>query len=204
MYVFQCQDCLSFHLGVDVSLVPKGLVEHQIATKLTQHVQQARGYAFSVGGYHTSGSGFWLSAAYWPQAQIFVLRSRGPQTALHALQEAFQYGIMVPPDPGMLNTAAFLTHDTFLRSSPALHPSSLSNLLASSSVSRTPKPGFRPVTIAAYQATVQTSPQRPVVPKKAPSALPNIPKLGKTCSVCKQAFRKKDLLTSTYIGCGCD
>lgn len=204
MHVFQCQDCLTFHLGIEASLVPKGLMEHQIAEELTRHVQKVRGYGLSIGGYHTSGSGFWLSAAYWPQAQIFVLRSRGPQSALNALQEAFQSGVISPPDPGMLNPSSFLIYDAFLKSTPPVQPTSLSALLGSSSVSRTPKPGYRPVTLAAYQSVSQVS-IKPPPPIATPAPEPaRAHELGNTCPACGETVREKTLLTSTYLGCGCD
>ena len=181
-------------------------MEHQVAQELTRHVQKTRGYSLSIGGYHTSGTGFWLSAAYWPIAQIFVLRSRGQQSALNALQEAFQSGVISPPDPGMLNPSSFLMYDVFLKSNPPAQPTSLSALLGSSNVSRTPKPGYRPVTLAAYQALSQVSIQNPapIVQSTPPPIVSAEPKLGHQCPKCGENFREKSLLTSTYLGCGCD
>src|SRR3954466_12635765 len=61
---FHCEDCLTFRLGCLISDLPPGVSHAAAATLITEHVRAARGYALSIGGYHTSLSG-WLSAVYW-------------------------------------------------------------------------------------------------------------------------------------------
>src|SRR4051812_13117414 len=68
---FQCEDCLSFRLGCLASELPTGVSHGQAAASVTDHVRKARGYALSIGGYHTVISG-WLSAVYWDAAGIFA------------------------------------------------------------------------------------------------------------------------------------
>src|SRR5262249_29485608 len=71
--VVSCLDCLSFKVGVRRALLPAGSSSFTLAGQLTQHVRTLRGFGLSFSGYHARGPGFWLAAAYYARAGLFLL-----------------------------------------------------------------------------------------------------------------------------------
>lgn len=155
MAVLQCSDCLTYHVGADNQLLDPGTSGWQLASELTSHVRRHRGYSLSVGGYHTAGGGFWLSAAYWPRIGAFVLASRGSRAPLDALIDAIQHRVVTAPDPRMSQSSLYSVYDVHLSVVPPPRANSLGALLASSHVSSQPKRGYRPVTIAVFNPIAQ-------------------------------------------------
>lgn len=209
--VLRCADCLNHHLATDTQLLDPGVSARQLADEVAAHVRKHRGYAFSVGGYHTAGPGIWLSAAYWPKIGAFILSSRGSRLPLDALMDAIQHGAVSVPDPRMGQASLYTVQDVYLSVVPPPRVPSVNALLTSSNVSTHPKPGYRSVTIAAFKPVAQgvsTAPHGPPslpVPKAQPD--PYVPprrrRVGERCPVCGEKVAVRALFHSTYIGCGC-
>lgn len=200
--VVHCADCLSFHVAVDTQHLGPGVQRWQLADHLTAHVRQHRGYAISVGGYHVAGAGFWLSAAYWAQMGVFVLRSRNSMKPLGALLEAMKHGVVRVPDPRMIQPNAYVLHEVYLDVVTPVAASSVHSLLQSPNVSVTRRPGFVPVTLAALKpaAGAVVLGQAGSAPARTPRPGPS---LGERCDVCGQKVEQRPLFQGTFIGCGC-
>jgi hypothetical protein len=206
---FQCEDCLTFRLGCPASDLPPGVSHRQAATLMTEHVRAWRGYALSVGGYHTGLTG-WLSAAYWDGAGIFVLHadrgsSGGNKPALDVLIQAMQKGLVKPTHPAMLDPKQYVTHDVFLSVVPPPTVRTMAALLASTHVAPGWKPGYCRVTLAEFLpvSRAQAHPGTGSAPS-SPTARPPAPKVaGERCPVCGETVGERWLLTSRYIGCRC-
>jgi hypothetical protein len=221
--VLHCDDCLTYHVAVDTNLLPSGTTNRRLGEDLTAHVRQHRGYSLSVGGYHLAGGGLWLSAAYWPHLSTFVLHTRSnhnAMSALDALIEGIQFGVVVPPDPRMNNAALYDTFDVYLSVVPPPKETSLQALLSSSHVSAAYKTGFRKVTLAGFRPLLMSSnasaspatapaclaPATPPLPLLPPAQAPSAPVplvLGDLCPVCNNEVRERWLFSSNYVGCLC-
>jgi hypothetical protein len=206
--VVHCDDCLTYHLAVDRRLLDPGVRRWHLADAVTAHARRHRGYALSVGGYHVAGSGFWLSAAYWAHLGVFVLSSRGSGPPLDVLIRAMQHGVIPAPDPRMTQAQSYRLHDVHLSVVPPPVASSLSALLASSSVSTTPKRGFVPVTLAELKpaAGAAVAPRRSKRARKGSTASEPAPRslqIGERCPVCGEIWMERPLFRGTYVGCGC-
>lgn len=220
----QCEDCLTFRLGGLASAFASGMTPYVLASEVTAHLRLHRGYALSFGGYHTQGGGFWLSAAYWSTIGVFVLKSdrglRSRQTSdVDLLVQAFSTGVATPTEPGMLHTNQYAAHRVFLNilSLPPL--TSAQALLSSPHVSPTPKRGFTEVTLAEYlpvsrrSSTVSKRSTGTITPtfgssRTAAGIIPRAPirspQLGDRCGACGEVMGERWLLTSRYVGCGCE
>lgn len=213
----QCEDCLTFRIGGLVSQLGPGMTRDRLARELSAHVAAHRGYAFSFGGYHTQGGGFWLSAAYWDSIGVFLLKSdrgisKGGSSDVDLLTIAFGTGVAKAPDPGMLDPREYVSHRVFLKITAVPPLVDVQTLLASSCISRTSRPGYVELTLAEYlpvsravsasgrpQPSARVSapaPARPATPRRPPQ-------LGELCPVCGEVVSERPLLTSLYVGCGC-
>jgi hypothetical protein len=208
---FQCEDCLTFRLGCLVSDLPKGVSQGQAARLVTEHVRRCRGYAISVGGYHTSLSG-WLSAVYWDAAGIFALHSdrsgsSGSKPALDVLIQAMHKGLIKPAQPAMLDPQQYVTHDVFLSVVPPPSVTTMAALLASGHVATGWKSGYCRVTLAEFLPVSRAQPQPAASPAAASSppspAAPGPRVEGQPCQVCGEIVGERWLLTSRYVGCRC-
>lgn len=216
---FQCEDCLSFRIGCPVGDLPPSLTHRQAAAELTEHVRRLRGYALSIGGYHTA-IGDWLSAAYWDQAGVFVLHtdrgSTAAKPALDVLIRAMQVGLVPVADAAMLDPHEYQTQDVFLSVCPPPAVTTLAALLGSAHVSHTWRSGDNKVTLAAFlpvargaqapapsppAALLQATPASPAAPAAASPVSARA--LGERCTICGDTVRERPLLLSSYVGCAC-
>lgn len=193
-----CLDCF-VHIGVLASLLPNGMQSYQLADELSRHVRARRGYSVSVSGYHTQGPGFWFGAVYWASCNVFLLdgeRSRKLGTDLDLLMLSFQYGVLKPSAPAMLNPTSFVVQPLFLDLHQPISPvAAKADLLASSGVSMQPTAGWKKVTMAEFVGAV---PPLPAIP-----ARPAGPTIGQRCPKCGAEIRLRALLHETFIGCMC-
>ncbi len=216
---FQCEDCLSFRLACRADDLPKGVSQHQAATLITEHVRNLRGYSLSVGGYHTTISG-WLSCAYWAAAGIFVLHTdRGSSAGLPALDvliQALSRGLVQPSHPAMLDPQQYQTQEVYLSVVPPPTVTTMASLLASPHVRATWARDYCKVTLAEFlpvsrAGAVPIAPTPPAAAPPAPVAPPpaaavslgGTGKLGDRCPVCGEIVKERWLLTSTFVGCRC-
>jgi hypothetical protein len=205
-----CMDCLD-HLGVLVSLLPKGMSTYQLAERLSRHVRTHRGYTLSEGGYHAKGPGFWFGAVFWASCNVFLLdgeRSRQLGTDLDLLMLAFKHGVLKPPVPAMLNPSLFTVQPLFLderQTLPAV--GAKADLLSAPGVSLQPMKGWKKLTMAEFIPAPAPVAVPPVV-ASAPSAAavltrsPDTPDIER-CPNCGAEIRQRTLLQQTYIGCMC-
>ena len=218
-----CADCFSFRLGGFASLFGTSMTRDRLAQEVTAHIRALRGFTLSLGGYHTQGGGFWLSAAYWDNIGLFVLRSGHSSTAtpvsvVDLLVKAFTTGVALPPHPNMRDPAQYATQKVFLTGGSLPPPTSLQALLGSQNVSPVPRSGFAEVTLAEYLPVARS--QQVVTSARTATPVPAVPaspstraaapkvrrssKLGERCEVCGQIVQERALLSSVYISCGCD
>lgn len=206
--VISCQDCLSFKLGVLRALLPPGTSATALGTLVTQHLRTQRGYSLSLGGYHASGPGFWLSAAYLARPGLFLLdgsRSRSLGSDLDLLLLAFKHGVATPADPQMLDAKQYATQVVHVNcAAPAGPVTGLKAFLASPYCSLQPKPGFQRVTLAEFQPAARAAAAPAPAPVKVSiAATVKGLKLGSVCPVCHAEVRHRPLLNGTYVGCLC-
>lgn len=197
LVVVSCQDCYA-HFAVPASLLPANYNPHNLATQLTQHVQSRRGFALSVSGYFTKGSGFWFSAVYYSSGLFLINgdRSRVLGTDLEQLLHGFQQGVMTPPDPRMLDAKQYAVETVYVNFATATcGAKSKQALLTSPQVRLQQASGWKKVTLAEFlpltTSSAAVSPSRPAL------------KVGDVCPVCRAEVRVRQLLQSTFVGCLC-
>ncbi len=177
----QCNDCLFFRLGIDTTLLPPGTSTYQVARELSAHMRTHRGYDFSLSGYHTQGSGFWLSAAYWARYGLFFLgNTRGSSNGkppLDVLFEAIQTGLVANLHPNLTDRSQYICHDVYISVVPPPAPMPMAALLNSCHVSSQKKTNYVPVTLAEFQpiATQNSTTQPAVALSPPPGPSPAIP-----------------------------
>lgn len=204
LVVVSCQDCHA-HFAVPASLLPANFNPNNLAATLTQHVQTKRGFALSVSGYFTKGSGFWFSAAYYA-CGLFLIngeRSRALGTDLEQLLHAFRQGVLAPPDPRMLDPKQFAVETVYVNfATSSTGARSKQALLSSPQVRLQAATGWKKVTLAEFLplATNGAAAAAPVA--VAAAARPAL-KVGDICPVCKAEVRVRQLLQSTFVGCLC-
>jgi hypothetical protein len=205
---FQCEDCLSFRLGCLASDLGQGVSHDQAAGLLTEHVRRFRGYALSIGGYHTAING-WLSAVYWEAAGIFVLHcergSGARKAAVDVLIQAMQQNLVKQLHPAMLDPSEYSTHEVFLSVVPPPAVTSMAALLASPHVSASWKVGTCRVTLAEFLpvARAQAGPPASSAPPAPPPDPSGARVKGQRCDACGEIVGERWLLTTSYIGCRC-
>jgi hypothetical protein len=210
MVVVSCSDCFA-HVGTPSSLLPAGCDTYKLADQLTKHLRAQRGYAWSVGGYHARGPGFWLSAVYFGSGGLFLLdgeKSKALGGDLTLLLLAFQHGVAPASDPRMMDPKQYATRNAYVRFAPPLTPvASLKDLLNSPHCRTQPANGFQRVTVAEFQplvGSVRAAPAPAAGAAKKPTAAAARPlKVGDVCPVCGAEVRERMLLQGTFVGCLC-
>ena len=211
-----CQDCLMFHVGSLASLLPPGTTHYSLAQEIAAHVRAVRGYRWAFSGYHATGSGFWLSVAYYGDGLFLVDASRnhGGAKDVDLLVQAFRVRLAQPDDPGMLDPALYATDVVHLSCAPPLGAvRTKQDVVSSPQCSRSPKQGHRrvaiveflPLTTAAAQGTgAATTPPAPSSAPPAIVATPHRPlKPGDICPVCGAEVKERPLFSGTFVGCLC-
>jgi hypothetical protein len=210
--VLQCGDCLSHKIGALQSLLPLGADGHWLAGEISEHNRRARGFAWSVSGFHSAGPGFWLSAAYYDACGVFLLNgsnSRLLGSDLDLLALAFQTGVAVASHPLMTDVGQYVTHEAYLDfSQPLGTVSSAHDVLASPQCRLRPARGYQRVTVAEFlpvaiaaAVTAAVSPHDPTDTETTPRESLEV---GDICPICKAEVRERPLFTGSYIGCLCD
>jgi hypothetical protein len=211
-----CQDCLMFHVGSLASLLPPGTTHYSLAQEIAAHVRAVRGYRWAFSGYHATGSGFWLSVAYYGDGLFLVDASRnhGGAKDVDLLVQAFRVRLAQPDDPGMLDPALYATDVVHLSCAPPLGAvRTKQDVVSSPQCSRSPKQGHRRVAIVEFlplttavpaQGGVTTTPPAPSSPPPAIVATQTRPlKLGDICPVCGAEVKERPLFSGTFVGCLC-
>jgi hypothetical protein len=216
-----CQDCLMFHVGSLASLLPPGTTQYTLAQELAAHMRSVRSYRWAFSGYHATGPGFWLSAAYYGDGLFLVdgSRNHGGAKDVDLLVQAFRARLAQPDDPGMLDPALYAADVVHLSCTPPLGPvRTKQDILRLSQCSLAPRQGFRrvciveflPLTTALYAANgAQPKQAPPGVPAQAsqapaPSARRAVPaRLGEICPACGAEVKERPLFSGTFVGCLC-
>jgi hypothetical protein len=220
-----CQDCLMFHLGALASLLPPGMTQYGLAQELCAHMRSVRGYRWAISGYHATGQGFWLSAAYYGDGLFLVdgSRNHGGARDVDLLVQAFRSKLVQPDDQGMLDPALYASEIVHLSCSPPLGAvKTKQDVLRSPQCSLSPRQGLRrvciveflPLTTAATPGKVVAAPApaaRPVAPPPAvrppPPPAPRPPgralRVGEVCPLCGAEVKERPLFSGTFVGCLC-
>lgn len=227
-----CQDCLMFHVGALASLLPPGTTQYTLAQELASHMRAVRGYRWAFSGYHATGPGFWLSAAYYGDGLFLVdgSRNHGGAKDVDLLVQAFRAKLAQPDDPGMLDPALYAADVVHLSCTPPLGPvRTKQDILRLSQCSLAPRQGFRRVCIVEFlpltsalagQSPAPTQPPAaPIQPppiiggvlgNAAPSSPPasrrassRAPRLGEVCPICGAEVKERPLFSGTFVGCLC-
>jgi hypothetical protein len=219
-----------FHVGSLASLLPPGTTQYSLAQELSAHMRAVRGYRWAFSGYHATGPGFWLSAAYYGDGLFLVdgSRNHGGAKDVDLLVQAFRAKLAQPDDQGMLDPALYATDVVHLSCAPPLGPvRTKPDILRLSQCSLAPRQGYRRVCIVEFlplttQLTspsgsttgvppviagaptppplVGTPPRPPVVAAAAKSAAA---RPGEICPVCGAEVRERPLFSGTFVGCLC-
>lgn len=215
-----CRDCLTFRVGALRSLLPQTLGAAALADELTQHMRALRGYALSLGGYHATGSGFWLSMAYYDACGLFLLdgsrstRSRPGVDDLDLLIQAFQQGVLRPPHALMTDPQHFSTEVVYVNFAAPVPVRSKHDLLSSPACRRAPHAGFQRVTLAEFQPLARPAASSaslgllapPASPSASVAALPAAAPAraaGERCPRCGAEVRERPLFSGRFVGCLC-
>jgi hypothetical protein len=207
LLVVSCKDCFA-NFAIPTSLLPAGVDSTQLASQVTLHLRGKRGFSQSVSGYFTTGPGFWFSAVFYP-CGLFLIngeRSRPRGSDLDQLLLAFQHGLLTPLDPRMLDARQYNVSIVYANFAGAVTvPANKADLLSLPQVRTQPVSGWQKLTLAEF-IPLANSPKPAVAkptaantppPKRAPL------KEGDICPVCGHEVRKRQLLSSTFIGCLC-
>lgn len=212
-----------FHVGALASLLPPGMTQYGLAQELAAHMRSVRGYRWAISGYHATGQGFWLSAAYYGDGLFLVdgSRNHGGARDVDLLVQAFRSKLVQPDDQGMLDPALYASEIVHLSCSPPLGAvKAKQDILRSPQCSLSPRQGLRRVaiveflpltTLAGNHRPVLTpaAPATPVTPAKPPPVVvrsapsPRPLRLGDTCPVCGAEVRERPLFSGTFVGCMC-
>jgi hypothetical protein len=222
MYHVSCGDCLTFRVGALSSTLAVGMTVYKLADAVTAHVQGLRGYLWATSGYHTAGSGFWLSAAYHGTGLFLVDGARNRSNSrneVDLLIEGFKTKVIQPEDPRMLDPALYATQTVYLSlSSPIGLVQSKQDILSSPQCSPVPKQGYSRVTLVEFiplvvgastslllppQSAAPASPQTARPPAPPASRKPRDLALGDICPVCSTVVQERPLFSGTFIGCLC-
>ncbi|APR85651.1 Hypothetical protein A7982_11000 [Minicystis rosea] len=221
-----CQDCLMFHLGALASLLPPGMTQYGLAQELAAHMRSVRGYRWAISGYHATGQGFWLSAAYYGDGLFLVdgSRNHGGARDVDLLVQAFRSKLVQPDDQGMLDPALYASEIVHLSCSPPLGMvKTKQDILRSPQCSLSPRQGLRRVCIVEFlplttMTTNHKSPPPPAVkppPPPSPPAVrsPSPPavvrppartlRVGDVCPACGAEVKERPLFSGTFVGCLC-
>jgi hypothetical protein len=219
-----CQDCLMFHVGALASVLPAGTTQYTLAQELAAHMRAVRGYRWAFSGYHATGPGFWLSAAYYGDGLFLVdgSRNHGGSKDIDLLVQAFRARLAQPDDPGMLDPALYAVDVVHLSCAPPLGPvRTKQDILRLSQCSLAPRQGFRrvsiveflPLTTALTAAPAKTGTPAAAPPPPAPPTLVNRQapaqpaaralRTGEVCPRCGAEVKERPLFSGTFVGCLC-
>jgi len=197
-------------VGALATTLPAGMTAYTLADALTAHMRSLRGYAWTISGYHAVGGGFWLSAASFTGGLFLIdgSRSRGNQSDIDLLIEAFKHQLAKPDDPGMLDPSLYSAETIHIDLTAPIGPVlQKQDILSSPQCSVMPKRGSRRVTLVAFQASATAAPSPPVsAPPPQTSDATDAPRplsLGETCPTCGAAFIERPLFSGTFVGCMC-
>jgi hypothetical protein len=206
LIVVSCRDCYT-NLAVPASLLPAGMDSYRLAELLTLHLRKQRGFALSVSGYFTKGTGFWFSSVYY-DCGLFLIhgeRSRPVGTDLEQLLLAFQHGVLAPVDPRMTDPRQYTTQTVYGNFTTVSGPVNCKqDLLASGQVQTQPKTGWQKLTLAEFLPLTTAPPNAnaPTIRASQPKA-PRALKPGDVCPVCGAEVRSRPLLQGSFVGCLC-
>ena len=211
-----CQDCLMFHVGSLASLLPPGMTQYGLAQELSAHMRAVRGYRWAISGYHATGQGFWLSAAYYGDGLFLVdgSRNHGGGRDVDLLVQAFRSKLVQPDDQGMLDPALYASEVVHLSCSPPLGAvRAKPDILRSPQCSLSPRQGLRRVCIVEFlPLTTATGSRAPSASRPAPAptppaivkpAAPRALRLGDICPICGAEVKERPLFSGTFVGCLC-
>jgi hypothetical protein len=225
-----CQDCLMFHVGALAGVLPAGTTQYTLAQELAAHMRAVRGYRWAFSGYHATGPGFWLSAAYYGDGLFLVdgSRNHGGAKDVDLLVQAFRARLAQPDDPGMLDPALYAADVVHLSCAPPLgQVRTKQDILRLSQCSLAPRQGFRRVSIVEFlplttavavpvapplPVSQTQSPPPPPAQKTAPSgpvttprppATARSPRVGEVCPRCGAEVKERPLFSGTFMGCLC-
>lgn len=216
----QCEDCLSFYVGVLDKHVQPRMFSGQLAMELSDHMRNLRGYEWSVSGYHAGSASLWLTAAYY-SCGIFLIsgeRDSKRATNLDCLIHGFKHNVVKPADPRMLQVQSYRTHDVYLdMSKPIVPVNSVQDILSSPQCSASYGVGrragaSRSVTVAEFLPFASVSagkprpagtPARQAAGRARPRGTRPVLRLGDRCPTCGEVVKERASLTETFIGCMC-
>lgn len=220
-----CQDCLMFHVGALASLLPPGMTQYGLAQELAAHMRSVRGYRWAISGYHATGQGFWLSAAYYGDGLFLVdgSRNHGGARDVDLLVQAFRSKLVQPDDQGMLDPALYASEIVHLSCAPPLGTiKSKQDILRSPQCSLSPRQGLRRVCIVEFLplTTTATNHNKPAIAPPVPGKVPPPPavvrptappprapsrplRVGDVCPVCGAEVKERPLFSGTFVGCLC-
>jgi hypothetical protein len=224
-----CQDCLMFHVGSLASLLPPGTTQYSLAQELSAHMRAVRGYRWAFSGYHATGPGFWLSAAYYGDGLFLVdgSRNHGGAKDVDLLVQAFRARLAHPDDPGMMDPHLYASDVVHLSCSPAFPPiRTKQDILKLSQCSLAPRQGFRRVCIVEFLPLTTALASPPPAPPPSlslsgvtsgrlsaaapapPATKKPAPKWtaadeGKTCPSCNRRVNKNDFCNKVTFDCMC-
>ena len=173
-----CQDCLMFHVGALAGVLPAGTTQYTLAQELAAHMRAVRGYRWAFSGYHATGPGFWLSAAYYGDGLFLVdgSRNHGGAKDVDLLVQAFRAKLAQPDDPGMLDPALYAADVVHLSCAPPLGAvRSKQDILRLSQCSLAPRQGYRRVCIVEFLPLTAALGATPVTASQASPASPAPP-----------------------------
>lgn len=211
-----CQDCRMFHVGALASLLPHGTTQYTLAQELAAHMRAVRGYRWSFSGYHATGPGFWLSAAYYGDGLFLIDGSRNhgsvsaPGKDVDLLVQAFKSRLAHPVDPGMLDPTLYAADVVYLSCAPSLGPiKTKKDIELHHQCSRTPRQGsrrvtiveFLPLTMAVVSPIVLTVLPRSVPGRAAPQWTSS--DVGAICKHCNKRVQALTILNDMQFNCMC-
>jgi hypothetical protein len=215
-----CQDCLMFHVGALAGVLPAGTTQYTLAQELAAHMRAVRGYRWAFSGYHATGPGFWLSAAYYGDGLFLVdgSRNHGGTKDVDLLVQAFRARLAQPDDPGMTDPALYAADVVHLSCAPTLGPvHTKQDILRLSQCSFVPRQGFRRVSIVEFlpltsatgvskvvKAGAQSPPMAAISTSSATSApLWKSSDAGTVCTRCQRPVKELTLCGKTTFSCMC-
>ncbi|MEM9458956.1 MAG: hypothetical protein AAGF11_32555 [Myxococcota bacterium] len=181
-----CSDCLTWHVGAFTHLLPPSAsTPDKLARALSDHMQQHRGFSWSVSGYHLASGGFWVAAAGLGPGVFIVSPDRGAghgreADAVDALIKAFHNGLAPGSTPSMLDPKQYATQMVYLKYSPGSPATpDKASLLRSPQCSTRPATGHHAAVIIEHLPSLAASapagapPSPSVRPPPSPSPRPS-------------------------------
>jgi hypothetical protein len=196
------------------------MTQYTLAQEIAAHMRAVRGYRWAFSGYHATGPGFWLSAAYYGDGLFLIdgSRNHGGARDIDLLVQAFKSKLVQPDDPGMLDPALYTADVVHLSCSPPLGAVRVKqDILRSPQCSLAPRQGFRRVAIVEFLPLTTAVGAGPTPPPPRPAPAPNaVPppsrrapaqprtlRMGELCPICGAEVKERPLFSGTFVGCLC-